>query len=143
RGGQAADAAVGRGDVGGGEANRRLREGEGHNRAVVAVAERGIGRSEGRRVVQDGDGDGIRARAAGVADRVGVARRGDGNRALAVDAVIGCEGCGGVQRVCRGGQAADAAVGRGDVGGGEANRRLREGEGHNRAVVAVAERGIG
>src|SRR5207244_9194349 len=109
-----------RGDVGGSEANPRLREADSLNHALPTVAERGIGDVDRNRRVQRVDGDGIRARAAGVADRVGVARRGDGNRALALEAVVG-EGARLVSSHLRSGCAVfDVAEDRGDVGGGEA-----------------------
>src|SRR5207248_1944191 len=111
-------------------------------RAVVAVIERAVDDVDRQRRIVEVGAEGGGARAAEVEDRVGVAAGGDRNRAGAGEAVIRGEGRGVDQRVRRGGQAADGAVGRGDVGGLEANRRLAEGEGDNRAVVAVIERAV-
>src|SRR5207244_5049094 len=72
----------------------------------------------------------------------GVAVGGDRNRACASEGRHGRGGRGGSSDVRCGGLAGDGAVGRGDVGGGEANRRLAEGEGDDRIVVAVAERAV-
>src|SRR4029453_12395421 len=118
------DAAVGGGDVGGGEAGaRRLGEGEGDDRTVVAVAERGVGDVDHNGRVLGVDGNRVGAGSAGVAGGGGVARQGHRDRALAGKAVIGGEGRGEDQRVGRGGGGADAAVGGGGVGGGGGGAR--------------------
>ena len=129
-------------DVARSKANRHLAEGEGDDRAVVAVAQRAVDDVDRHRRVLRVDRDSVGAWAAEVEGRVGVAARRYRHRAGAGEAVVRGEGRRVDQRVGGGGEAGNRAVRRRDVARSKANRHLAEGEGDDRAVVAVAQRAV-
>src|SRR6185436_295050 len=108
---EAAQGPAGGGEVRGVKTGHVLAEGEGHQRAVVAVREAGVDdvHRDGR--VGGVDGHGVAVAGARVAGQVRVSA-GDADRAGGLDAVVGREG-----RRVAGAAAAEAA--QGPAGGGE------------------------